>query len=416
MPTRRVIAKKDAPAKRAAPEKTVAAKHTAPAGKVNAARESALSASEPTERQLQAAFETAVKSYAHRPNVTGVDVGFRYKDGKRLASAGVRIHVAEKLPPSQLEAGDLFPEHIDGVPVDVIQAVYKPHAEALLAAPEPDAHSRKMRIDPIQPGVSVSHPNVTSGTLGAVVYDRATGMRGILSNWHVLVGSLEVKPGDPVIQPGRKWGGRAPRDQIGSVERFLLDTNGDAAVALLNGSRGVDAKQFETGTAVIGARKVKRGELVEKSGATTGVTRGCVDGEGQYTLDYAVGRKTIFGFKIVAEDDGNPQQLEVSSGGDSGALWYAVDDKMGVGLHFAGETDPRPTEEHALACHLPVVLEQLNLSLQPITPVVSLPVKEMTSDVWPVTEVASAEDRRIIIETVGRLTRLLEAAVLTPKI
>jgi hypothetical protein len=40
--------------------------------------------------------------------------------------------------------------------------------------------------------------------------------------------------------------------------------------------------------------------------------------------------------------------------------------KEAVGLHFAGETDSQPDQEHALACHLPRVLGALNISLSTV--------------------------------------------------
>lgn len=391
------------PAKKTSSKKSAATK----AAKKKTTAPSPETAAEPTSEQLEAAYEKALKAYSHRPNVTGVDIGFRYKDQKRLDGFGIRIHVREKIAKSALEADELLPQEIDGVPVDVIQAVYKPHA--LMAGIEPEAFARKTRLDPVQPGISVSHPNVTSGTIGAVVYDRTTGHRGILSNWHVLVGSLNAKPGDGVVQPGRKWGGREPADRIGRLERFMLDQHGDAAFAILNASREVDNTQAETGVTITESRMVRTaGEVLEKSGATTSVTRGKVDGVGQYTLDYSVGPKTIKGFKITAEKDGNPDGLEISSGGDSGAVWYSPDDKMGVGLHFGGETNTDPTEEHALACHLPDVLEHLNISLKAEKEVPPPPAEGAETDGLIATLITA--DNRLIIETVARLARVLEAA------
>ncbi|MGK7930193.1 MAG: hypothetical protein AB4041_02010, partial [Microcystaceae cyanobacterium] len=50
---------------------------------------------------------------------------------------------------------------------------------------------------------------------------------------------------------------------------------------------------------------------------------------------------------------------------DSGSVWYDPQTKEGIGLHFAGETNPHPKAEHAIACHLPTVLSELNVSLTP---------------------------------------------------
>lgn len=39
---------------------------------------------------------------------------------------------------------------------------------------------------------------------------------------------------------------------------------------------------------------------------------------------------------------------------------------VAVGLHFAGETDPDPAAEHALACEIHKVLDKLSVRLTPL--------------------------------------------------
>lgn len=322
-------------------------------------------AEQPTQQQLEA-YRKALAAYGHRENVTGVDIGYRYKDDKRTDELAVRVHVKEKLDDDWLENNaEKLPPDIDGVPLDVIQAVYKSRAEELgLQA----VGARTDRVNPIQPGVSVSHPNVEAGTFGALVHDRRTGRPCVLSNWHVLVGSMAVVPGEPIVQPGRRDGGRAPRDTVGNLERMMLDQDGDAAVAILNGGREAHPEQWETGVVIEQVRAPQVGEILEKSGAMSNVTRGRVDGVGQYKLRYPnnVGQVEIDGFKIVAVEDGNPNKEEISSPGDSGSVWYGSEDHQGVGLHFGGERNPNPREEHALACYLDRVLTRLDVSLVPV--------------------------------------------------
>jgi hypothetical protein len=321
-----------------------------------------------SEAQLQGAYEKAFKAYIERDYVTGVDVGYQYTEGKRTDNIVVRVHVKEKLPELALEAVDLFPKEIDGIPLDVIQGIYHPHIALVESASD-----RKIRLNPIQPGVSISHPRVTAGTFGAVVYDNVTGRPCILSNWHVLAGSDQAVPGDDIIQPGSVDGGRSPRDRVGQLERSILNADGDAAIAFLDTltDRTVEFAQFQTGVKIESARMTQMsdvGKILEKSGRTTGVTRGKIDGVGSYYLNYPVGPKTVQGFKIVSILDGNPNDEEISSGGDSGAIWYDPATKEGIGLHFAGETNTNPREEYAIACHLPKVLSTLNISLTPSAP------------------------------------------------
>ena len=319
-----------------------------------------------SESQLQQAYRKALKEYIRRDYVTGIDIGYKYDGDKRTNDIVVRIHVRKKIAESALESAEIFPKEIDGVPIDVIQATYQPAAtlEALF--------DRQVRWDTIQPGISISHPHVSAGTLGAIVYDKLSGQQCLLSNWHVLAGSNQASPGDDIIQPGSVDRGQCPRDRVGQLGRFILDENGDAAFARLDNmcGRSVQLAQLGTEAVVQSARMVKDKEILEKSGRTTGVTQGRVDGIGVYTLHYSDSpdlndSKTIEGFKIVSIIDGNPNNEEISSGGDSGAIWYDPVTKEGVGLHFAGECDADPKQEHALACHLPRVLETLNISLTP---------------------------------------------------
>ena len=314
-----------------------------------------------SDTQLQQVYRKAFKAYIGRNNVTGVDIGFKYVNGQRSDDIVVRIHVREKIPESILESREVFPKEIDGVPIDIIEAIYRP-----TTAIEYE-FERKRRRDTIQPGISISRSNNTAGTFGAVVYDNFTDRQCILSNWHVLAGNYEASPGDDIIQPGSLDGGRLPGDRIGKLERSILNEDGDAAIAFLDKAydRSVELAQLETGVIVESARGAQHGDILEKSGRTTGVTRGKIDGMGAYTLSYSVGAKTIEGFRIVSVIDGNPNNEEISSGGDSGSIWYDPVTKEGVGLHFAGEGNPDPKQEHAIACHLPRVLDALNISLTP---------------------------------------------------
>jgi hypothetical protein len=313
--------------------------------------------SPPSKDQIEQAYRKALKTYGSRENVTGIDKGYKYVNGQRIDQMAIRIHVREKLDDSVLEAAEVFPSSIQGVPVDVIQAVYRPQADLAGNA------QRTQRLDPIQPGISCGHRSVTAGTLGAMVFDRVSGRKAILSNWHVLAGSPAAQAGDAILQPGRADGGRFPGDSVASLERWILNAHGDAAVALLNDSRSFIDEPLGSGADLGAPRMVNPGEIVQKSGRTTGVTEGRVDGTGRYFIDYDGRKIGIDGFKVVAVKDGNPDDEEISSGGDSGSIWYVEGSREAVGLHFAGETDPQPDQEHALACHLPRVLEALNVSL-----------------------------------------------------
>lgn len=308
----------------------------------------------------QLAYKEALHRFAHRSYITAIDVGRIYKDGVETDEIGVRIHVKEKKEVSALEASEVLPSEISGVRIDVVQASYAPGAAAHFS---PEGPARTHRFATLQPGISVAHPHVTAGTLGMFVRDNRTGRPAILSNWHVLVGSDKSRPGDSIVQPGPMDGGRTERDAIAFLERMILDKDGDAAIAVLNGSRRFSSLLIGTDHRIQGIDDPKDDDLVFKSGRTTGITKGRVEGKGTYFIEYSIGRVGVEGFRIVPREAGNPENLEISAGGDSGAVWVSEKSGSAVGLHFAGETNPAPGAEHALACYITRVFSRLDVEL-----------------------------------------------------
>ena len=319
----------------------------------------------PVAASVATALEYATQIYGHKDYVTAVDLGYKYTAGERTEKIAIRVHVSKKLPSASIGSDELIPEEILGVPTDVIEATYEPHSSG------DESGVRTQRFDVIQPGISIAHRDRTAGTLGAIVYDNATQRPCILSNWHVLAGDESAMVGDPILQPGPQDGGSEPNDVIAVLGQSMLGIDGDAAVAFLNGSRSFSAAQLETGITIQSARTPAIGEVLEKSGRSSGVTQGKVDGLGQYKIFYSGCEVFIRGFKLVPSIDGNPRNEELSASRDSGAVWYDPMSGEGVGLHFAGETNSDPLAEHALACYLTQVLCSLGVSLrqQPEIPV-----------------------------------------------
>ena len=73
----------------------------------------------------------------------------------------------------------------------------------------------------------------------------------------------------------------------------------------------------------------------------------------------------MYGFRLMPVRHGNPRNEEISQAGDSGSIWYSKQDGKRVGLHIAGETNRHPAKEHAIACYLNYVLDDLDVSLVP---------------------------------------------------
>ncbi|WP_417670315.1 hypothetical protein [Roseibium sp.] len=311
-------------------------------------------------KELNAAMELAIKKYSHRNNITGFDVGYRWNGQEPTDELCVRIHVEEKVPVAALEVTEVFPGDIDGVPLDIIQGRYQVSRTS-------QVREHRAWLPVLVGGISCGRPDSGTGTLGTIVIDRASGRPAILSNWHVLAGA-SARSGDPILQPGANDLLPAPENVVARLTKAILDLDGDAAIAELTGDRQWLPLQFATNQMPEEVRDSRLGEIVQKSGRTTGVTRGRVDGEGIYRIRYEVRPgveepRDIRGFKIVAERDGNPGNLELSSGGDSGAKWISADGNYAVGLHFAGETNPAPAAEHAIACNMTSVTERLDVRL-----------------------------------------------------
>jgi hypothetical protein len=149
-------------------------------------------------------------------NVVGFGNGFRTVKGERIGEATV-VLVTKKLPLEMLSKQDVIPQAIDGNVTDVLEVG------------EIKALTYNHRLRPIQPGISIGHPEVTAGTLGAIVEDTHTGRKLILSNNHVIANSNDSQEGDPILQPGKIDGGRNPEDVVGNLFRFVPIQFGESA-------------------------------------------------------------------------------------------------------------------------------------------------------------------------------------------
>jgi hypothetical protein len=300
----------------------------------------------------------ALPALMKKPNVIGVGTGFKSREGRRTGDLCIVAMVTQKIPRAGLEQEALVPRQIDGISTDVVQVGFlRAHQE------------RTDRWRPALGGVSIGHYQITAGTLGCTVRDRASGSRLILSNNHVLANNNQAAAGDPVLQPGAADGGRAPGDTFAHLERFCPIAFSDApatcglarfyadlgnAFARLLGSKHrvrvsysdpqaanqVDAalarpvneadlldEILEIG-APTGTAEAELGMSVRKSGRTTGLTTGqiiVIDA----TLEVSYGeRKATFEDQLVSTPMSQP--------GDSGSLLVAGDSLAAVGLLFAG--------------------------------------------------------------------------------
>jgi endonuclease G len=309
---------------------------------------------------IEDAYRKAVTDYGHRTQITGIDIGPKYKDGKKTGDRSIRFHVVVKRNPGILLKSEAFPTEIDGYPVDVLPRNYVPAIEGAR-----NGATSSGAAPSLQPGLSVSHRLCPSGTLGLFVRDVTDDSLALLTNWHILADSSFARIGDPILQPGGTDGG-TNADDIATLRRTLLGKDGDAAIATLNNSRPMTMEIPGPGLnrKPTGVRDPIPGETVIKCGRTTGVTEGIVEGIGTYFPIYRTrDRVPIEGFEIVLPDRSNPANLEISANGDSGSAIIAKTSNDLVGILFAGERDQAPQSEIAIACFASRVFSRLEIAL-----------------------------------------------------
>jgi endonuclease G len=252
--------------------------------------------------QVVEVYHQAMSRYRTRPDVTGIDIGFEITDGEETGRVAVRVHVLEKVVKGLLTPRELFPETINGVPVDVIQAGYRRQDGGGVPG--------GARFATLQPGISVAHFQTTAGTLGMFVRDANIPAEYLLGASHVLAPDDSSQAGDPILQPSPDDGGSQGADTIAALARFNLDT--DSGIATLSGARPTTPGTFCNGQMFSSFRSPVLGETLGKCGRTSGFTEGRVDGIGEH----GDGR---FSFRLKAVNLNG--HLPISEGGDSGAIW-----------------------------------------------------------------------------------------------
>lgn len=309
-------------------------------------------------------------------NISSIGIGYKIKKGKRTRQLCLQFTVKSKLEESgslpEGVATQLIPEELEiggeMIPTDVLERDYETSFQVMEIEDVMELADRKQRLDPIVPGISVSHPSGTAGTLGMIVFDRQTGDPCMLSNWHVLHQSVgEI--GDIVVQPGPFDDNRTEQNPAGRLLRSHLGAAGDCAIARIE-DRDFTTDIIELGVTPTRLARVELDDKVIKSGRTTGVTSGQVRRiDVMARITYAgIGPRVIGGFEIEPLTNA-PSNFEVSMGGDSGSVWMIANANgtstdILAGLHFAGETRNNP-DEHALACYAHSVFRKLEICLTP---------------------------------------------------
>jgi hypothetical protein len=224
---------------------------------------------------------------------------------------------------------------------------------------------RRDEVSPLVGGISLSAyiPNLYyAGTLGMVTYNDET-----LSCAHVIAINPDtgefLDTGTPIFQPGSGDGGRLV-NRVGELEAYIpinfapnAENYADAAIGSIDG--GVHAspgEQFYEGGNywIEGWTKVSNGDIVRKSGRTTGVTTGeVINTNASVVVQYGSKSAYFVDQIMVAQDN-----WSFSAPGDSGS---AVDkDGEFVGLMFAG------SENYAVISKAEHIIDGLGIAVGPL--------------------------------------------------
>ena len=221
--------------------------------------------------------------------------------------------------------------------------------------------------------------HVYAGTMGMVTYDGK-----ILSNAHVIAmvpaTDTFLDTGTPIVQPGTRDGGRLAQ-RVGELEDYIpIDFgNGarnyaDAAIGSIDGDITISAgEQLGDGGNywIQGWTEVSKGDIVRKSGRTTGVTTGEVIHANASVLVWYGNESAYFVDQIVVTQE----NWSFTEAGDSGS---AVDkDGEFVGLVFAG------SETHAVISKAEHIIDGLGISVEPVEEVCYLTISSTTGGSVP---------------------------------
>ncbi|HAG10569.1 MAG TPA: hypothetical protein DCK76_04105 [Desulfotomaculum sp.] len=331
------------------------------------------------ERHLRAINKYS-KDLFIKANVIGIGVGYKQIRGEETDQLSLIIFVEKKVPPDRLNKSSIIPGKISDLHTDIVEI----GRVRLL-------DNRVDRWRPACPGISIGHYKISAGTFGAVVKDKNTGEKLILSNNHILANATNGSDGrssigDPILQPGPHDGG-GPKDKIATLLRFIPirhtvqdvecpiaaaalqagniiihtvrprynirltkytnDMNNiDAAVAKPDKQSLVDEEVLEIGR-IEGVARVIPGDSVKKSGRTSGLSEGKVQAIG-VTIKVGISEEEngLFTDQVVSNILSQP--------GDSGSL-IVNSGKQAVGLLFAG------SEKYSIFNRIDNVMERLKI-------------------------------------------------------
>lgn len=219
------------------------------------------------------------------------------------------------------------------------------------------------RNRPLRPGVSISHCNMTAGTLGAFAKRRESGDTHtyVLSCNHVLTEYNSKSVDDRrIIQPGKFDHGRPPHDLVAELAHFVelryddrqYLNKVDAAIGRLVGD-GFLPDEGRGMSALPISRTVRRNTAVHMTGRTSGLNHGVVrDSSARILLRYPRGARSTskVGFEDVVLCSPFTRK------GDSGALVFNPRKEV-VGMVVGGG------DRATIFCKIGYICDLLNIEI-----------------------------------------------------
>ena len=304
-------------------------------------------------QEIQTAKDLAIKELLAIHGVTGVDIGYKYVDGKMTDQICLRVHVAKKK--ADLSPEQRVPTMVHGIPTDVIEGTYKTYGTVTSQADATNIDEDQYNV--MEGGISISGKrddgSADTGTLGLVVIDNNTNKPAILTNAHVVGG--EGTEGKQMYQP-YPWNGGA---LVGSVLRARRSGSIDAALI------SIDSLTYSFDILQLGGvqginTNAQLGQSVRKRGRQSRLTYGVVEGiHGTFPISETEYYDDILSIKPLNAAD-------FSIEGDSGSVIVDDDNKV-IALLYAGYpsqlTDDDSLKGRTLSLPIKNVMNAMNCSV-----------------------------------------------------
>lgn len=280
--------------------------------------------------------------WIRKANVNGMDVGYKYVNGKMTDRLAIRVFVDKK---EDVPAADLIPITIEGIPTDVIVRG-KVVLQVLEVLQGEETAVRGVKHDPLVGGAGISRVKTDNGstvigTLGAIV-QKKDGAPHALSNFHIMCVNTDWKPGDAIAHPPVISNDTV--NIIGEVKEACLKSKYGPAGNELDAAI-CDIRGKEPSSEILNIGKVTeiadwvKDSAVRKQGFATNLTYGIIDGvDNSVPVDCGPEFGEItFRRQIQIVPDRRKNRI-FSDNGDSGSVVVDEQNRM-VGLLFAGSTD-----------------------------------------------------------------------------